>query len=192
MILIHDSRCCAYRATAHPESPERISATYQNLKAQRDLPLEWLGPDPITDAELLRAHTPSALALLRQPHAPFDPDTPAYPDIDTIARLSAGAALRAMRASRHGHPAFSLMRPPGHHATPDRPMGFCYLNNIALAALAALAEGESSVAIFDFDVHHGNGTEAILLNRPGIHFFSIHQYPCYPGSGQHSRPPNCH
>ncbi len=191
MILVHDSRCCSYRAASHPENPERISATYQHLKANRDLFLEWLGPDSVTDDDLLRVHTLAALETLRQRQASFDNDTPWFPDIDSLARLSAGAALRAMRAARRGHPAFSLMRPPGHHATPDGPMGFCYLNNIAVAALAALAEGEPSVAVFDFDVHHGNGTEAILLNRPGTFFTSVHQFPCYPGSGGQHRSKRC-
>jgi acetoin utilization deacetylase AcuC-like enzyme len=83
------------------------------------------------------------------------------------------------------------MRPPGHHATRDRAMGFCYLNNIAIAALEAVATGAKSVAVFDFDVHHGNGTEAILFDRPGVEFFSVHQFPCYPGTGAKNVGKNC-
>jgi acetoin utilization deacetylase AcuC-like enzyme len=83
------------------------------------------------------------------------------------------------------------MRPPGHHATRDRAMGFCYLNNIAIAALEAAATGAKRVAVFDFDVHHGNGTEAILLNRPGVAFFSIHLHPFYPGTGAANAGNNC-
>jgi acetoin utilization deacetylase AcuC-like enzyme len=83
------------------------------------------------------------------------------------------------------------MRPPGHHATHDRAMGFCYLNNIAIAALEAAATGAKRIAVFDFDVHHGNGTEAILLDRPGIAFFSIHLYPFYPGTGAANAGKNC-
>jgi acetoin utilization deacetylase AcuC-like enzyme len=75
------------------------------------------------------------------------------------------------------------MRPPGHHATREKSMGFCYLNNIAIAVLEALATGAKRVAVFDFDVHHGNGTEDILLNREGVAFFSVHQFPAYPGTG---------
>ena len=76
------------------------------------------------------------------------------------------------------------MRPPGHHALRDRAMGFCYLNNIAIAVLEAVATGSKRVAVFDFDVHHGNGTEAILLDRPGCAFFSIHQFPCFSRHGR--------
>jgi acetoin utilization deacetylase AcuC-like enzyme len=83
------------------------------------------------------------------------------------------------------------MRPPGHHATRDRAMGFCYLNNVAITVLEAAATGAKRVAVFDFDVHHGNGTEAILLNRPGTAFFSIHLFPCYPGTGGENVGTNC-
>ena len=97
----------------------------------------------------------------------------------------------ALTAARKGESVFSLMRPPGHHATRDRAMGFCYLNNVAIAVLEAAATGAKRVAVFDFDVHHGNGTEAILLNRPGTAFFSIHLYPFYPGTGSANVGKNC-
>jgi acetoin utilization deacetylase AcuC-like enzyme len=88
-----------------------------------------------------------------------------------------------------GNPAFSLMRPPGHHATANQAMGFCYLNQIALAALHAQAKGAARVAIWDFDAHHGNGTEAILAEHDGLFFASVHQHPGYPGTGtQHLGP----
>jgi acetoin utilization deacetylase AcuC-like enzyme len=96
-----------------------------------------------------------------------------------------------MQAAKNGQIAFSLMRPPGHHATRDHAMGFCYLNNIAIAALEAIASGTAKVAIYDFDVHHGNGTEAILLTEPRAVFFSIHQHPCYPGTGIEDAGNNC-
>src|SRR5437667_11883112 len=102
------------------------------------------------------------------------------------ARHSAGAAIEAARAALRGEPAFSLMRPPGHHATSDRAMGFCYFSNVAIAALDALETGVERVGIWDFDGHHGNGTEAIVLHNPRIRFASIHQFPAYPGTGAKS------
>ena len=116
----------------------------------------------------------------------FDVDTPAYPKIYEHALRSAGAAVDVARSALAGTAAFSLMRPPGHHATRDRAMGFCYFSNIAIAALDALTNGAKRVAIWDFDAHHGNGTEAIVAHNPQITFASIHQYPAYPGTGQHS------
>src|SRR5207302_7473326 len=94
--------------------------------------------------------------------------------------------MEAARVAVSGQHTFSLMRPPGHHATRDRAMGFCYLNNIAIAALAALGDGAERVGIWDFDAHHGNGTEAIVANNSRIRFASIHQFPAYPGTGAKS------
>lgn len=144
----------------------------------------------VDDATLLRAHTSEHVARLAE-ERDFDVDTPFLPGIGGYARASAGAALGALKAARAGKTVFSLMRPPGHHATRTRAMGFCYLNNIAIACLEALATGCKRIAVFDFDVHHGNGTEAILLNRPGSYFFSIHQFPCYPGTGTRNVGDNC-
>ena len=105
--------------------------------------------------------------------------------------MACGGALRALKSAREGEISFSLLRPPGHHATRDHAMGFCYLNSIAIAALEALATGAKKVAVFDFDVHHGNGTEAILMNRSGAVYFSTHQFPCYPGTGTSNVGDNC-
>jgi acetoin utilization deacetylase AcuC-like enzyme len=121
----------------------------------------------------------------------FDGDTPTHPNIFDHACRSVGGALQALAAARQGEMAFSLLRPPGHHATQARAMGFCYLGNIAIAALEAIATGVKKVAVFDFDVHHGNGTEAILLNNSNAVFFSIHQHPCYPGTGTSNVGRNC-
>ena len=130
------------------------------------------------------------LKRLQVPHD-FDGDTPYYEGIGGYARASVSAALDAMNLARNGDNAFSLMRPPGHHATRKTQMGFCYLNNIAIAVLEALATGTKRAAVFDFDVHHGNGTEDILLNHPGAGFYSVHQFPCYPGTGQKNVGDNC-
>ena len=190
LTIITDPRCTAYGARGHPERPARISGAVELLKAQEKLTLSWSQPPPASEAAILRAHTQEHLARLEQP-ADFDGDTPAYPDIAAHARRSAGGALQALAAAQAGQSAFSLLRPPGHHATPDRAMGFCYLNSVAIAALEARAAGFKRVAVFDFDVHHGNGTEDILLDQAGLAFISIHQHPGYPGTGLENRGGNC-
>ena len=190
MKIITDENCVNYSRAGHPERPMRVKSSVEYLKAQNELPIEWLAPTNATDEQILRAHTQEMLARLQVPED-FDNDTPYFDNISTYARASVAAALDAMKLARAGETAFSLMRPPGHHATRQQSMGFCYLGNIAIAALAALATGTKRVAIFDFDVHHGNGTEDILLNRPGAAFFSVHQFPCYPGTGQKNVGDNC-
>ncbi len=190
MRIITDERCAGYSHPGHPERPERITATLRRLRSQTELPITWSPPGPCDEAALLRAHTPEHLERLAKPED-FDPDTPFVPGIADYARASVGAALAALSAARAGETAFSLMRPPGHHALPRRAMGFCYLNNTAIAVLEALATGVRRAAVYDFDVHHGNGTEAILLNKPGAAFLSVHQFPCYPGTGTRNTGSNC-
>jgi acetoin utilization deacetylase AcuC-like enzyme len=190
MRIITDDACAGYLVPGHPERPERIGNTLQLLRQQSDLPFAWGVPAAVPDSVLLRAHTSDHLARLREP-VEFDGDTPHFDQLDTYARASVGGALAALSAARAGETGFSLMRPPGHHATRTRAMGFCYLNNIAVAALEALATGIKTVAVYDFDVHHGNGTEAILVNQPGAFFYSIHQFPCYPDTGTRNVGHNC-
>lgn len=183
MKIITDPRCTDYSAPGHPERPERISRSLDRLKNQTTLGIDWEKPLPVEESILLRAHSEAHLKRLSQSEV-FDGDTPAYPHIAEHARSSAGAALRALEAARKGTPNFSLIRPPGHHALRERAMGFCYLNSIAIAVFEAQATGAKKVAVFDFDVHHGNGTEALLLGRPDCAYFSVHQYPAYPGTGR--------
>ena len=190
MKIITDESCTGYGQPGHPERPERILGTLAMLRAQTDLPITWAKPAEFDDAVLLRAHPPEHLARLNV-HEDFDADTPWFPGIADRARASVGAALAALQAARAGETVFSLMRPPGHHATRNIAMGFCYLSTCAIAVLEALATGAKRVAVYDFDVHHGNGTEAILANQPGAAFFSIHQYPCYPGTGGRNVGNNC-
>ena len=236
MRIITDERCAGYSHAGHPENPARITGTLARLKNQTELVLTFDAPGRITDAQILRAHTPEMLNRLQTPHD-FDTDTPFFENIANYARAAAAAALDALKFARNGENVFSLMRPPGHHATREQSMGFCYLNNIAIAVLEARAdsspspppkeekaglsrrsrakaeerrqivsssnplspalsplgrgEGVKRVAVFDFDVHHGNGTEAILLNQPGIEFFSVHQHPAYPNTGAANRGRNC-
>jgi len=188
--IITDARCTGYHSPGHPERPARITSTLEKLRAQTDLPIEWLAPSSASDEAILRAHTPEYFGRLRIPHD-FDADTAYFPEIESLARLSAGAGLLALEQARSGETVFSLMRPPGHHAVRQEPMGFCYLNNIAIATTHALATGTQRIAVFDFDVHHGNGTEDILRDKAGAAFFSIHEYPCYPGSGAANVGNNC-
>jgi acetoin utilization deacetylase AcuC-like enzyme len=183
MRIITDSRCADYSYPGHPERPARVTRSVQLLRRQTALPILWDEPLEVDQASLLRAHTLEHLQRLDD-QLDFDMDTPSYPDIASHARRGVGGALRALKLAQSGERAFALLRPPGHHATRDRAMGFCYLNNVAIAALEARAAGAAKVAVFDFDVHHGNGTEAILLDQPGCAFFSIHQFPAYPGTGR--------
>jgi len=199
MMIFYDPRCLEYSSPSHPERPERIARTVPLIK-NRHPQIEWREPIPATDDELLRAHSRQHIERVATPRQDFDPDTPYYPNIDTHARRSAGAAIETARAALRGELTFSLMRPPGHHATQDRAMGFCYFSNVAIAALDALQGGIGfqpmfeplagsrchKVAIWDFDGHHGNGTEAIVAHNELIRFASIHQFPAYPGTGAKS------
>lgn len=191
MKIITDERCTEYSAPGHPERPARVAKSLEKLRAQEELMIAWAAPLEVKEETILRAHTKSHLAHVKDPSADFDGDTPAYPKIYEHALRSIGGALHALQAARNGETAFSLLRPPGHHATQERAMGFCFLNSIAIAALEAQATGSRKVAVYDFDVHHGNGTEAILLNKPDTAFFSIHQHPCYPGTGTKNIGNNC-
>jgi acetoin utilization deacetylase AcuC-like enzyme len=182
MIIFHDARCVEYSSPGHPERPARITRTVPILK-ERHPDWEWREPQPAKERNLLRAHSREHVEQIKAAAHDFDPDTPAYPGIYDYAIRSAGAAIDAVQAALRGERAFSLMRPPGHHATRNRAMGFCYFNNIAIAALAALDSGIERVVIWDFDAHHGNGTEDIVAHNFRIAFASIHQAPAYPGTG---------
>ncbi len=185
MLVFHNAGCVNYHRPGDPERPARITSTVPVLK-KRHTSWKWIEPTFATDRQLLRAHTVEHLQRVANPDGDFDLDTPAHQDIDTFARSSAGAAIAAANAALKGEKSFSLMRPPGHHATRDRAMGFCYFSNVAVAALDALDAGADKVAVWDFDAHHGNGTEDIVRDNAAIAFASIHQSPGYPGTGLRS------
>ena len=191
MKIITDERCTAYALAGHPERPLRISACLEKLRSQKEVRLNWAQPAMATPETLRLAHSQDHIDRVKAAASDFDGDTPRYPDIYEHACRSVGGACDAMESARKGESAFSLLRPPGHHATRERAMGFCYFNSIAIAALQALASTGKRVAVYDFDVHHGNGTEALLLNKPNSLFISIHQYPCYPGTGSKNVGNNC-
>lgn len=191
MRIITDERCMEYSAPGHPERPARISRTLEKLRGQSELPLTWEKPIEVEEELLRRAHAVEHIDNVRSPAGDFDADTPAYPRIFEHAMRSVGGAVHAMKLARKGETAFSLLRPPGHHATRRTAMGFCFLNCIAIAVMEALATGTHNAAVFDFDVHHGNGTENILLDQPHAAFYSIHQHPCYPGTGTANVGRNC-
>jgi acetoin utilization deacetylase AcuC-like enzyme len=158
----------------HPESPQRLVELL-------DRHPDFVEGAVATVEQIERAHEPSYVASIEELDEPvwLDLDTPAGPTTWEAAALAAGCAMAAVE--RNG---FALVRPPGHHALAAHAMGFCIFGNVAVAARYAQAElGLERVAIVDFDVHHGNGTEAIFRDDPSMLFVSLHQWPFYPGTG---------
>jgi len=176
----------------HPEHAGRIQAIWEQLGAQSLAEqLLRIQPSPASSDQILAAHSPTQLErLMNISHqgrmVRIDADTYALPVSPEIARLAAGAAVSAVDliAEKRADNALALVRPPGHHATKDWQMGFCLLNNIAIAARHAQAQHQyEKVLIIDYDVHHGNGTQDIFYADPSVLFISIHQSPLYPGGG---------
>jgi acetoin utilization deacetylase AcuC-like enzyme len=182
--LAHDT------GPGHAERPERLTAVTTALREAFADALDWQEAPRASREQLLRAHAPSLLqAVLGTAPTQWimlDPDTVLSPDSAEAALRAAGAAVAAIDAVLAGEVsrAFCAVRPPGHHATADTAMGFCLFNSVAVAALHALhAHGLERVAIVDFDVHHGNGTQAIFERDPRVLYLSSHQMPLYPGTG---------
>ncbi len=186
--VFSDLRTAEYGASGHPEAPFRVLRTFERLKAAGHAPEKPAVSAGSDDVAL--AHGPSHLDSIKT--GTFsDPDTPRFKAMDEIALISLSGALSAADAALAGEPAFSLMRPPGHHAGMDRVAGFCYLNNIALsAARIQKKKPGTKILIVDFDVHHGDGTQSLVLGRADTQFLSLHQFPLYPGTGLDTRA-NC-
>ncbi len=189
--ILTDQRYAAHTYPGHVERAERLFAIEKALDASelRD-DLLVIAPRAARPAELTAIHAPTFLQSIERfgTHGggSLDPDTYMNEASWEAATWSAGAALRAVEAVMGGEcqNAFALARPPGHHATANQAMGFCLLNNIAIAARYALDQfGLERVAIVDYDVHHGNGTQDIFYYEPRVLFCSTHAWPCYPGTG---------
>ncbi len=183
--LLHDP------GVGHPESAERLQVLMRLIGTQRVRALEPVVVDGrvATDAEILRVHSAGHLQRVKATAGMtvrLDADTLASPHSWHAARSAAGHVLRATEAVVRGEvrSAFAMVRPPGHHAEPDRPMGFCLVNNVAIAAKHAREVlGIQRVAIVDFDVHHGNGTQAVFWRDPSVLYISTHQANLFPGTG---------
>lgn len=193
---VYDPLYLEHGAPGHPESPDRLRAITSHLQESGILAaMTRIEARDATEEDLLLVHTPAHAGHVRSVCASattnhwFDPDTYAGPRSYQAAVRAVGGVIAAVDHVLDGSvPAvFCLVRPPGHHATPTRAMGFCLFNNVAIAAAHALRRrGLRRVAIVDFDVHHGNGTQDAFYADPQALYFSTHQYPHYPGTGHWS------
>jgi acetoin utilization deacetylase AcuC-like enzyme len=196
--IIYSDEYLKHDTGNHPERRERYRATLDGLMSDEDFwnDLVKIAPRAATDEELLRCHSERVVERVEQAcsqaalydHVALDADTVVSHYSEVAARLAAGGVCRAVEAVVGGEAetAFVACRPPGHHATVGRAMGFCLYNNVAVAARyaqAAYPDRIKEVLIVDFDVHHGNGTQDIFYEDPTVFYYSLHQYPWYPGTG---------
>jgi acetoin utilization deacetylase AcuC-like enzyme len=174
-VVSHEAFGRLHPTVHHPESPRRLEVLLESLG-------RWTEATPATIEQVERCHTPGHVARIWgiETETWLDGDTPASATSFEAALLAAGAAIEAARTG-----GFAMLRPPGHHAPADRAMGFCLFNNAAIAARAAQAElGLERIAVVDWDVHHGNGTQDIFWADPSVLYVSLHQWPFYPGTGR--------
>ncbi|MBX3259366.1 MAG: histone deacetylase [Labilithrix sp.] len=191
-LLLSDPRFFQHRSSAyHPERPERLDAAHAAVERARSssgLVFAPVEPRAVTEEELSRVHNPRFLkemSKLRGEEGYIDADTYVGPESIAVAELAAGGTVALTDRLIDGPVprGFALVRPPGHHARPGQAMGFCLYNNVAVAAAHARARGVERVAIVDWDVHHGNGTQEMFYDDPRVLYASTHQFPFYPGTG---------
>jgi acetoin utilization deacetylase AcuC-like enzyme len=189
LTLIHSDRFAEHQTPpGHPECPERAEVMDVIADRWRARGVDVVAPRAATREQLLRVHDSEHVRRTSETvgrAVRLDPDTFTSPESYEIALLAAGASIDAVERVMSGshHAALALVRPPGHHAERDRAMGFCLFNNVAIAAAHARAGGAARVAIVDYDVHHGNGTQHIFEEDPDVLYVSTHQFPYYPGTG---------
>lgn len=190
-MLVVDRRYMNHFAgQVHPERPARIAAMIEMTEGLKRSALKHSAPRAASMEELTLCHSAEYVAAVERTanseRTDFDPDTHASAETWTTATLAAGGVLTAVEAVLDGEAknAFAVVRPPGHHALPQRAMGFCFFNNVAIAASWLIkVRGLRRLLILDWDVHHGNGTQDIFYEAPEVLYMSTHQYPFYPGTG---------
>ena len=177
-----------YGGAGHPERPQRFEAVLEALRRPELAALiSWVAAQPAERSAIERVHPPEYVSMLEKlaerGGGALDADTFLGPRSWESVLAAAGVALSAVEQGIRTGTAFGITRPPGHHALAARAMGFCFLNNVVLAARQAQQLGQHRVLIVDWDVHHGNGTQALVEHDRSIRFVSMHQYPWYPGTG---------